>query len=175
MRAAPGIQEEANGLRRLVYGKRPSRTILRLALWVVFSFFLFRYVLVPIQVRGISMEPTYRDGQYSLVNRLAYRWSPPQRGDVVALRIVGQRVMLMKRIIGLPGEKLSIRRSLVFINGEALPEPYARRSVDAPWRERERLLGPDEYYVIGDNRTMRQGDHEYGVQKQTEIAGKVLF
>jgi signal peptidase I len=140
----------------------------------VASFVVFGFVLQPIRVRGISMEPTYRDGQVRLVNRTAYWFGKPRRGDVVAIRIVGHRVLLMKRVIGLPGERLAIHAGTVRIDGRALSEPYARRS--PTWFEPELELGSDEYYLIGDNRSMRrQRDHEYGRAPFTRIAGKVLF
>ena len=81
---------------------------MRVLILALISFALFTWVLLPVRAQGISMEPTYEPGTFHLVNRLAFRWRDPVRGDVVAIRLAGTRVVYVKRIIGLPGEKLRI-------------------------------------------------------------------
>jgi signal peptidase I len=158
----------------MLIGRRPKRTLARLVTLILVTFVSFKFVFIPIRVQGISMEPTYHDGRVNLVNRLAFLEHGPRRGDVVAIRVAGERVMYMKRIIGLPGERISIRRGIVYINGEKLAEPY----VQAPrsfWNEPEIVLKEDQYFFIGDNRSMPQQWHEHGVKDLSRIAGKVLF
>jgi signal peptidase I len=159
-------------LGRMVVGRRPARTLGRIVVFLVLCFVLFRYILIPIQVTGISMEPTYHDGKVNFVNRLAYWRHEPRRGDVVGIRIPGYRVMFLKRVIALPGESISIRDGIVFINGKPLAEPYAKSN---RWNMNEVILGPTEYYYIGDNRSMSLRDHEHRAADRSRIAGKVLY
>ncbi len=131
-------------------GRRPRRTLARVFALVVVSFVLFKFIFIPIRVEGNSMMPTYRNGRISLINRLAYHWHGPRRGDVVAAGAEGTYTVLLKRVVGLPGERIEIRRGKVIVNGIPLIEPYARGR-DVPPRN-EILLRDDEYFVIGDNR-----------------------
>lgn len=158
----------------MLVGKHPKRTLVRLAILVVGSFITFKFILLPIRIHGISMQPTYRDGRYNLVNRWAYQRNDPRRGDVVSMTISGPSVMLLKRVIGLPGERVSIRAGVVHINGQPLDEPYVKFP-RAPWDEPEIQLKSDEFYVIGDNREMSSDRHEYGRVERIRIVGKVVF
>jgi signal peptidase I len=154
-------------------GRNPRVTLVRLVVVVVSAFVTFKYVLVPIRVTGTSMEPAYRNGQVNFVNRLSFRFRPPERGDVVAIRTTGLGVMLLKRLIALPGERVRIEAGQVYVNGEPLEEPYIPKR--APWFEREFELGPDEYFVIGDNRTMSQRDHTHGATTRDRLVGRTLW
>lgn len=157
---------------RVVFGRNPKRTLIRLSCLIVVTLVLFRYVLIPIRVSGFSMVPTFRDGKVTLVNHQAYRWARPKRGDVIAFRRPEEgNVILLKRIIGLPGERMRIVDGRVYINGTALDEPYAKTSRDAPTTGAERRLGEDEYFVIGDNRIISDS---YYIPEHY-ILGKVLF
>ena len=89
---------------RLVIGRRPRTTFIRLIVLVLTTLILFGLVFLPIRVSGNSMAPTYKTGRVNLVNRLSYHWSEPHRADVVAIRMAGIKVLLLKRIIGLPGK-----------------------------------------------------------------------
>jgi len=163
----------ASLFRRLVFGSDPRRTTVRVVVLATLSFIIFKWVLIPIRAEGISMEPTYRSGSLNLVNRLAYRYRTPERGDIVAIKLAGPHVLYVKRIIALPGEHVSIERGQVYINGAALREPYVknRREWDVP----EVTLTPREYYVIGDNRGMRRQDHDFGRVDVSRILGRVIF
>src|SRR5258706_6563553 len=106
---------------RVVFGRYPKRTLIRLTCLVVTTFVLFRFVLIPIRVSGFSMLPTYKEGRVSVVNHLAYRWKRPQRGDVVAVRLPEENnIVLLKRIVGLPGERVRLDHGRVLINGKLL-------------------------------------------------------
>src|SRR6267378_211468 len=128
---------------RILFGRRPRRTLVRLVVLVVASVVIFGFVLVPIRIAGISMEPTYHDRRINFVNRLSYVWSKPKRGDVIAIKTTGMHIMYMKRIVGLPGETISIEKGMVMVNGRPLDEPYVVKR--EPWDEPPVRLGPDEY------------------------------
>jgi signal peptidase I len=153
---------------RVIAGKNPLVTLVRAVVWVALIVVLFKFVLVGIRVRGESMEPTFHDGQIKFVNRLAYLRSPPKRGDVVAVRAPGLRAVFLKRIIGLPGEEVSIRRGAVYINGQKLDEPYAKGSTSFL---REFTLEPHEYWVIGDNRSVSEQWRKFDYS----IIGKLIY
>ncbi len=91
----------------IVIGRRPRFTLVRIVILVVVCVAVFKFVLLPIQIDGPSMLPTYRQKGVNFVNQLAYRNHGPQRGDVVAIRFAGPSIMLMKRVVGLPGETIS--------------------------------------------------------------------
>ena len=155
---------------RVVFGRNPRRTFIRLTLLVVVTIVLFKFFVIPIQVSGLSMNPSYIDGKVNFVNQLAYTWSKPKRGDVVAIRVPGERDMLLKRIVGLPGERVALLNGSVFINGHRLKEPYVALKSGYTMPETP-PLEPDFYFVIGDNRSVSV----YFPVPAWHIVGKVLF
>jgi signal peptidase I len=160
-------------LRRVVVGRDPKRTMQRVVILVVVCFLVAKFVLLPIRISGPSMLPTYGEHGINFVNRLAYMFHEPRRGDVVAIRLAGPSVMFMKRIIGLPGETVAFHDGRVFIDGKQLNEPYIK--FPSSWDHEGRRLGPFEYYVVGDNRSMPQADHTEGKASRDRIVGKVLL
>jgi signal peptidase I len=157
----------------ITIGRNPRNTLVRITVLVAACLVVFNFVLLPIQVRGISMLPTYKDRSINFVNRLAYLRHGPQRGDVVGIRFAGIHVMLMKRIIGLPGETVEFKNGRVFINGQILDEPYEKWKCD--WNLPPEKLDANEYFVVGDNRTMPAEDHVKGRVERERIVGKVLL
>src|SRR5437867_6327513 len=121
-----GIDNSPSWLSRIVFGRNPKRTAVRALLLILLSLVAFKFVLMPIRVVGISMAPNYIHGQIKFVNRLAYLKARPMRGDVVAIRINGARAVLLKRVIGLPGETIAVEQGTVRINGEPLEELYVK-------------------------------------------------
>jgi signal peptidase I len=120
-------------------------------------------------VEGASMQPSFETGEWIIVNRLSYLVGEPQRGDVVILDYPEPQEDLIKRLIGLPGETIEIHDGTVFVNGQALTEPY----IKAPPRYRDEItLGPDEYYVLGDNRNNSRDSHAFGVVEASHFIGK---
>ncbi len=150
-------------------GRNPTVTLMRLVVLMVVCLVVFKVVLIPVRVTGKSMEPTYRDGRVNFINRLAYLRSDPRRGDVVALQFEGSSQILLKRIVGLPGERISMRRGFIYINGKRLKESYTYGEVSA--LPGEVVLRPNQYFVIGDNRSVTV----FGVVERRDIRGKVLF
>jgi signal peptidase I len=159
--------------RRILIGSDPRRTAVRVLVLAALSFVIFRWVLLPIRAQGISMLPTYESGTLHLVNRFAFASRGPARGDVVAIRLAGPHVLYVKRVVGLPGERVAIGAGDVHINGAPLPEPYVRSR--KPWDVSEVTLTSGEYFVIGDNRGMSAGDHDFGRVEAVRIVGKVVF
>jgi signal peptidase I len=137
-----------------------------------------KLVLVPVRVEGISMMPTYKENRINVVNRLAFLFHSPQRGDVVAIRVADEHILFphilyLKRVIALPGETIAFRNGQVLINGQVLDEPYLR--FRGHWTHEPEEVGPDEYFVVGDNRAMGWNDHEKGRASRRQILGKILW
>ena len=154
----------------MVVGRNPLVTFIRLILTVSIILIVTKTILLPIRVTGHSMEPTYRDGRFNMLNLLAYQRSEPKRGDVVGIRRTGHRMIVLKRILGLPGERVLLRGGVVRINGVPLEEPYARGH-SIPSMKREIELGPTQYFAVGDNRDVTA----YSDIERSEILGKILF
>ncbi len=157
----------------VLVGRKPRRTLLRIVVLIVGVLLLRQFVVLPVRVDGISMLPTYKSNGVNLVNRLAYVFGKPQRGEVVAIRMAGEHIMLLKRIVGLPGETIEFRRGELFINGEPLEEPYLK----LPWRWNMPpvKVEPDEFYVVGDNRSMAWADHKQGRAPRAKIVGRAIL
>jgi signal peptidase I len=159
--------------RRLVFGSNPRRTVVRVLVLGAVSLVTFRWVLMPIRAEGISMLPRYTSGSLNLVNRMAFAYRKPARGDIIAIRLAGPHVLYVKRIVALPGERFSMVQGQVYIDGVPLIEPYVHER--RPWDVHEVTLTPREYFVIGDNRGMRASDHDFGRVDVSRIVGKVVF
>jgi len=162
-------------LRTIVIGRHPRRTAVRLLVVIAVIFLLRSYVLIPIRVDGPSMLPNYREHSVNVVNRIAYLRHEPERGDVVAIRFSGKSIMLMKRVVGLPGETVEFTNGKLMINGRPIDEPYLKYGCNWDFRPPHWQLGEDEYYVVGDNRSMPYEDHKQGSARRERIVGKVML
>ncbi len=118
------------------------------------------------------MEPTYRNGSFAFCLRPQYLFTNIQRFDVVAVRFSGKSVMLLKRVIGLPGDTLEFRQGVLYINGQSIQEPYVQQR--KPWNLRPRTITPDHVYVVGDNRSTTMSRHIFGKVAIKRIMGGVI-
>ena len=159
--------------RVVLIGSKPHFTLLRILVLVTFSFFVFNFVLLPIRIQRVSMEPNYKERGVNFVNRLAYLFYEPRRGDVVAIRFSGPHAMLLKRIVGLPGETVGFHAGQLLINGRVMPESYVKLPCD--WEMNDLKISADEYYVVCDNRSMAWADHKQGRASRDQILGKILL
>jgi signal peptidase I len=164
---------QPNWLRIILIGRRPKFTLVRVCVLAVTCFVVFGYILLPVRIDGISMLPTYRDHGVNFINRLAYLGHEPQRGDVVGVRFAGPHVMLLKRIVGMPGETIEFSHGRVYIDGKELPEPYVK--LPCNWSRAPEKIEPGKYFVVGDNRSMPKDMHEFGSAERRRIMGKVLL
>ncbi len=152
------------------------------------SIFLVVYLffMQPHQVNGQSMVPNFHNADYVLTDKISYRFSQPERGQVVVFHAppaahcpTGTGCDFIKRVIGLPGEQLTVKDCHYYINGRLLPEPYIPRdfctkrgkfTANGPI-----TLGADEYFVSGDNRPYSSDSRAWGPIKPTAIVGRVFF
>jgi signal peptidase I len=136
-------------------------------------YFALDYATGRFRVEGPSMQPNLYTGQYVFADKLAYRLGNPQRGDiVVVLPNLPTNQEFIKRLMGLPGESITVNNTGLWVNGQLMPEPYiaARASYTGTWQ-----LGADQYFVMGDNRNNSDDSHVWGAVHRDHITGKVLF
>ena len=150
-----------------------GRYIARLALVALARYLIFSYVLIPVRIQGGSMEPAYKDGGYNLIWRPAYTFSGPGRFDVVGVRLAGEKVMLLKRVIALEGEVVEFRKGKLFVNGREIDEPYMGYKYD--WTLAPRKVEKGKVYVAGDNRNMPMKNHSFGQTPLKRIVGVPLW
>ncbi|MFA5070506.1 MAG: signal peptidase I [Patescibacteria group bacterium] len=138
-----------------------------------------RYFLIqPFYVRGASMEPNFHDNEYLIINEIGYRFSAPQRGDIVVIKSkLVAKEYLIKRVIGLPQEKIEINGGEVKIynkdnpEGRVLKEEYLAKDITTSGNNIITLKS-DEYYVMGDNRPSSLDSRSFGAIKRDEIVGQ---
>ena len=147
--------------------------ILETLLLSVVLFFLINAVSARIRIDGSSMEPNLHHDEFVIVSKVNYRIGEPERGDVVVFdfpRNITEEYI--KRIIGLPGEKIKIEDGQVYVNGEALMEPYLKVE---PLYEGEWLVQEDELFVLGDNRNNSSDSHNWGMVPLENVVGEALL
>jgi signal peptidase I len=122
-------------------------------------------------VYGQSMEPNLSERQRLIIDKISYQFVPPQRNDIVVIALPGMEEMLVKRVIGLPGETVEVRRGVVYVNDAPLPEPFPH---DLGVQSMEpTVLGPLNYFVMGDNRDNSNDSRAFGPVTRDFIVGRV--
>jgi signal peptidase I len=137
------------------------------------AYVVFRFVCIPAPIRGKSMEPTYRDGGLTFCCRWTYLFGEPERGDIVAVRLAGTKVMYLKRIVATAGDRVAFRGGRLVLNGEEQEEPYVVYPCD--WELDERQVKPGKVYVVGDNRSVPIDQHKFGQVDAGRIVGGLLW
>ncbi|HSX58173.1 MAG TPA: signal peptidase I [Candidatus Saccharimonadales bacterium] len=144
---------------------------------------VYLFLLQPHQVRGASMKPNFQDGQYILTDKISYRFAQPKRGEVIIFKApTDMDVDFIKRIIGLPGERVKISDGKVTIyndqnkNGFVLNEPYQTLGPTSGGKEApqntEVTIPKDQYFVLGDNRLESFDSRSWGTLPKKNIIGK---
>ena len=153
----------------------------QVALGGAFFIVLWLFVISPNQVKGRSMDPTFHDKEYIMTDKLSFKLRDPKRGEVVILESPANKdVEYIKRIIGLPGDRLLFHNGQVDLNGQKLDESYL--NVTTPlypgWfaKENETIIVPnDNYFVMGDNRPGSSDSREFGFVPRSHLIGLVVF
>ncbi len=139
----------------------------------VVLFLVINALSARVRVDGFSMLPTLHDGEFVLVNKLAYRIGSPTRGDIIVFQSTTEKDLdLIKRVIGLPGDHIVIGSGEVSVNGQTLTEPYIAAAPNYPgeWNV------PNGYlFVLGDNRNNSSDSHVWGFLPIQNVIGKALL
>lgn len=155
---------------------------------VALSIFLIMYLFLvqPHQVNGLSMYPTFDNGDLVLTDKISYKLANPQRGDVIILHAPpdahcpeGTGCDFIKRLIGLPGESVELKNNTLYINEVALSEPYLPegiKNLQGDFTVQGVVtLGSDEYFVVGDNREHSSDSRTWGPIRRNDIVGKAIL
>lgn len=138
----------------------------------VVLYFLIDSVIARVRVENISMQPTLQSGEFILVNKLAYKLSDVTRGDIVIFHFPQDpREDYIKRVIGIPGDTITVQNSQVLVNNHPLTEPYiaAEPQYTGTW-----TVPPDRIFVLGDNRNQSSDSHSWGFVPYENLVGKAL-
>ena len=150
--------------------------IIALLIVMPIRYFLFQ----PFFVKGQSMEPNFYNGEYLIINEISYRFESPQRGDIIVFKYPGNPSQrYIKRIIGLPGETIEVKRNQIkiFPGGSAEPKildesKYLPEGL-VTTGDLKTALGINEYFVLGDNRLFSSDSRYWGTLSRENIIGKV--
>ncbi|GAB4528925.1 MAG: signal peptidase I [Anaerolineales bacterium] len=149
------------------------RDTLETLLISIVMFVVINAVSARIRVDGYSMMPTLESGEFIVVNRLSYRLGQPERGDIIVFHYPHNPTQeYIKRIIGLPGDKIRIADGLVYVNGYPLEEPYIAAP---PQYQTEMTVGEAQLFVLGDNRNNSSDSHVWGTVPFDYVIGKATF
>lgn len=158
--------------------KRKALILGCILLWSVLSFLLIsRYIIGMTVIRGNSMHPTLINTQRRFIHRWPYLWQDPRRGDIVAYKDPYDGTLSVKRIIALPGERIQLRKSQVYINETKLDESYlAPNTWTYPHKlgDYEYEVNPGHYFVLGDNRKTSEDSRDIGAIPRENIIGKII-
>lgn len=153
--------------------KRFFIDLLETIILAIVLFFAINTVSARVRVDGFSMVPTLQDGEYVLVNRLAYRTGLPVRGDIIVFESPQVSDLdLIKRVIGLPGDRVTISGGEVRVNDQVLEEPYIAA---APVYNGEWNVPEGHLFVLGDNRNDSSDSHAWGLLPIENVIGKAIL
>lgn len=160
-------------IQRFFFPSLTRKFFTRLCLVAVAAYLFFNYICIPLRIRGCSMEPAYRNGGVNFCWRLCYIFSEPEKCDVVAVRLAGTNVMLLKRVVAVEGEIVEFRDGQLYVDGKEMHEPYV--CYPCNWNLPPRRVEKDCVYVIGDNRNMPIENHSFGQTSVKRITGVALW
>ena len=188
MSSSPGAEGETAGRR----AKKPSRSrtlleyVVLAVVAVAVALLIQAFLVKPYRIPSESMENTLLIGDRVLVDRISWRFSEPVRGDIVVFHSPVPGPVLIKRIIGMPGDKISLSGGSVYVNGSKLDEPYVRtingKAVPSepfdnglPWSLQQPYTVPaGSYFMMGDNRIDSGDSREFGPVPRAQLVGRAF-
>ncbi|RMF40621.1 MAG: signal peptidase I [Anaerolineae bacterium] len=139
----------------------------------VILFLSINAVSARIRVEGYSMMPTLENGEFLVISRLSYRFGSPQRGDIIVFHYPRNPTEeYIKRVIGLPGDRVRVHNGVVYVNDYPLEEPYIAAP---PAYETEMQVPEGTLFVLGDNRNNSSDSHSWGTVPLDYVVGKAVF
>lgn len=164
------------GRRRFPFSILSLSWLRDLLIAVALALAIIAFVYQPVKVEGSSMAPQLSDQERIVINKFIYKFEPIQRGDIVVFRYPRDPgKSFIKRVVGLPGETVEIRRGLVYINGMALHEDYLPLQEQDLQSYPPTRLPPQHYFVLGDHRRSSNDSRAWGTVHRDFIYGKAVF
>ena len=140
------------------------------------SFFIITFLYQPVRVEGTSMLPRLGDQDRLFINKFVYHFAEIHRGDVVVFHYPRDpQKSYIKRVIAVPGDELRIDDGRTYINGRLLPEPYVPRRFHDTRSQDAMVIQPDQYFVMGDHRSISSDSRDFGPVPRDLIYGKAAF
>ena len=167
------VQEQSPEANATAY-KQPREVLIReiveTLLLTLFIFWIVNTVTGRFRIEGSSMLPTLTEGEMIIINKLSYYLDEPERGDIIVLHFPNDRSReFIKRLIGLPGDRIEIANGMVAVNGAVLDEPYIN---DDPAYTGSWTVPEGQYFVLGDNRNNSSDSHIWSFLPREDIVGK---
>lgn len=164
---------ESGETQEKVNWKRFAFDLIETLVLAVVLFLAINAVSARVRVDGYSMRPTLEDGEFVLVNKLSYRFGEVKRGDIIVFHFpMNPQEELIKRVIGLPGDRVTVRDQRVYVNGQALSEPYIAQT---PLYQGEWTVTDGHYFVLGDNRNNSNDSKDWGLLPAENVVGKAIL
>ena len=148
--------------------KKEKKFLLLVMIIILFKIFIFNFILV----KGDSMNPKYKNNDFMFLNKIIYSFKPIRRGEVIVLKYRNND--LIKRVIGLPNDKIKVENGKLYINNKEVKENYIN-SYTASYDFDEITLKDNEYFVMGDNRYNSYDSRNFGTIMKNNIIGRVEF
>ncbi len=145
---------------------------------VVLAFIIILFLYPPVKVEGTSMMPVLEDQERIFINKFVYQFNirSIEHGDVVVFYFPGDPAKsYIKRVIGVPGDRVAVEEGQVFVNGRKLYEPYVPPEYRDGGSYPELALGKDQYYVMGDHRSSSNDSRSWGLVPRDHVYGKAVF
>lgn len=166
------LAEEVQPAVETMNGKRFFLDILETLVLAVVLFVGINAVSARVRVDGFSMRPTLEDGEFVLVSKLSYWFGEFERGDIIVFHFpLNPEEELVKRIIGLPGDRITVQNGQVFLNGQLLDEAHI---AEAPLYSGDWVVTEDHLFVLGDNRNNSNDSKDWGLLPQENVVGKAV-
>ncbi len=179
--ASPGTPVASSGVGKPAPGDSPKGS--GFGLWVrdivisaAVSILIITFLYQPVRVEGTSMLPRLEDHDRLFINKFVYRISSIHRGDVVVFHYPRDpEKSYIKRVIAAPGDRISIERGRVYLNGRLLHEPYVPEEYRDTRSMAETVVPEDAYFMMGDHRSISSDSREFGPVDRDLIYGKAVF
>jgi signal peptidase I len=142
---------------------------------------VYLFIMSPQEINGASMEPNFHNGEYILTNKIAYKLRSPARGDVVIFKSPrNKEIDYIKRVIGLPGDSVSIKNNALYVNDQKVDEPYLAPGVTIFGGSflaegQSVVVPPGQYFVVGDNRPHSSDSREFGPIAKEDFIGVAIL
>jgi signal peptidase I len=170
--AAQEWDEQEPAAKNTIQWRPLLHELLETVILTLLIFVVMRALVQNYRIEGYSMEPNLHEGQRLFVNKFVYYFGEPQRGDIIVFEYDRDEKEkdFIKRIIGLPGDTVACEPGQIIVNGEAIAEPYGPNLNS--YSCTPMTLGPEEYFVLGDNRNQSSDSHAWGPLERKYIIGK---
>ncbi len=171
-----GQEEQISAGKKPAPARKPGIWARDILFSLLVSIFIITFLYQPVKVEGTSMLPRLEDQDRLFINKFAYHFEKIERGDVVVFYYPRDpQKSYIKRVIALPGDDLRIDDGRVYVNGQLLEEPYVPRRYRDGRSQAETVIPKDEYFVMGDHRSISSDSRDFGPVPRDLIYGKAAF